>query len=207
MTRPTRTAQLLSALTLALLGAAHAQTGTPGQRQLTPEMQARLKAMQPVTDLAQTLRLLPDLEKNKTTALTKAQANLLLPILTAVQKASSVQPGDAKKYLTQIEDKVLTDRQLTALDSLMLKAEQEREARRTQAGRTRSQGSGQAQRVPGLPGGLGGVLGGQGQRPGGAGQAPTGQSGQGGQPGTFNPFKQGRMAEQLGAYIKVLQKK
>jgi len=202
MTRPTRTAQLLLALTLALLGAAHAQTGTPGQRQMTPEMQARLKAMQPVTDLAQIVRLLPDLEKNKTTALTKAQAKLLLPILTAVQKASSVQPGDAKKYLTQIEDKVLTDRQLTALDSLMLKAEQEREARRTQ-----SQGSGQAQRVPGLPGGLGGVLGGQGQRPGGAGQAPTGPSGQGGQPGTFNPFKQGRMAEQLGAYIKVLQKK
>lgn len=201
MTRPTRTAQLL--LTLALLGAAHAQTGTPGQRQMTPEMQARLKATQPVTDLAQTLRLLPDLEKNKTTALTKAQAKLLLPILTAVQKASSVQPGDAKKYLTQIEDKVLTDRQLTALDSLMLKAEQERAARRTQG----SQGSGQAQRVPGLPGGLVGVLGGQGQRPGGAGQAPTGQSGQGGQPGTFNPFRQGRLAEQLGAYIKVLQKK
>lgn len=201
MTRPTRTAQLLPALTLALLGAVNAQTGT--QRQMTPEMQARMKAMQPVLDLAQTVRLLPDLEKNKATALTKAQAGQLLPILTAIQKATSVQPNDAKKCLTQIEDRILTDRQLTALDSLMLKAEQEREARRTQG----SQGGGQAQRVPGLPGSLGGVLGGQGQRPGGAGQAPAGQSGQGGQPGTFNPFKQGRAAGQLGAYIKVLQKK
>lgn len=205
MTKLTRAAQLLPALTLALLGAVNAQTGT--QRQMTPEMQARMKAMQPVLDLAQTVRLLPDLEKNKATALTKAQAGQLLPILTAIQKASSVQPNDAKKYLTQIEDKILTDKQLTAMDDLQLKAEQEREARRTQAQRTQTQGGGQGQRVPGLPGGLGGVLGGQGQRPGGAGQAPAGQSGQGGQPGTFNPFKQGRAAGQLGAYIKVLQKK
>ena len=203
MTKTTRTTLILTALTL---GAASAQTGTTGQgqRQMTPEMQARMKAMQPVNDLAQTVRLLPDLEKNKATALTKAQAKLLLPILTTIQKATSVQPNDAKKYLTQIEDKILTAKQLTALDSLMLKAEQDREARRTQAQRS---GQTQGQRVPGLPGGLGTMMGGQGQRP--AGQTGQGQGaqGQGGQPGQFNPFKQGRMAEQLAAYIKVLQKK
>ncbi|GGK94297.1 hypothetical protein [Deinococcus radiotolerans] len=204
MTQRTRTAQLLPTLTLALLSAASAQTGAQGQRQMTPEMQARMKAMQPVLDLAQDLRLLPDLEKNKATALTKAQAKQLLPILTAIQKASSVQPNDAKKYLTQIEDKILTGKQLTAMDDLQLKAEQEREARRTQAQRSSTQGQGQ--RVPGLPGGLGGFLGGQGQRPGGAGQAGPGQTSQG-QAGTFNPFKQGRMADQLKAYIALLQKK
>lgn len=206
MTKTPRTTLILTALafTTLALGAATAQTAATGQRQMTPEMQARMKAMQPVTDLAQTVRLLPDLEKNKATALTRAQAKLLLPILTTIQKASSVQPNDARKYLTQIEDKILTARQLTALDSLMLKAEQDREARRTQAQRS---GQTQGQRVPGMPGGLGTLMGGQGQRP--AGQPGQGQGGQGqgGQPGPFNPFKQGRMAEQLGAYIKVLQKK
>ncbi len=201
MTKTTRTTLILTTLAL---GAASAQTAAPGQRQMTPEMQARMKAMQPVNDLAQTVRLLPDLEKNKATALTKAQAKLLLPILTVIQKATSVQPNDARKYLTQIEDKILTARQLTALDSLMLKAEQDREARRAQAQRS---GQTQGQRVPGLPGGLGTVMGGQGQRPAGQTGSAQGGQGQGGQPGPFNPFKQGRMAEQLGAYIKVLQKK
>ena len=61
-------------------------------------------------------------------------------------------------------------------------------------------------------GDLGGLLGGLmgGQRPAGASQAGPGQNSQGGQPGQpgqFNPFRQGRSAEQLGAYIKVLQKK
>ncbi|MDR6220296.1 hypothetical protein [Deinococcus soli (ex Cha et al. 2016)] len=196
-----RTPLILTALILTALGAAGAQTGTTGQRQMTPEMQARLKAMQPVTDLAQTVRLLPDLEKNKATALTKAQAKQLLPILTTLQKASSVQPNDAKKYLTQIEDRILTGKQLAALDTLLLKAEQEREARRTQ----NQSGQNQSQRVPGMPGALGGLMGGQ--RPAGASQAGPGQNSQGGQPGQFNPFRQGRSAEQLGAYIKVLQKK
>ncbi|MHA0041699.1 hypothetical protein [Deinococcus sp. PEB2-63] len=204
MPKTTRTTLTLTALafTTLTLGAASAQTGT--QRQMTPEMQARMKAMQPVTDLAQTVRLLPDLEQNKATALTRAQAKQLLPILTTIQKATGVQPNDAKKYLTQIEDRILTARQLTALDSLMLKAEQDREARRTQAQRS---GQTQGQRVPGLPGGLGTLMGDQGQRP--AGQTGQGQAGQGqgGQSGQFNPFKQGRVAEQLGAYITVLQKK
>ena len=199
-----RTPLILTALILTALGAAGAQTGTTGQRQMTPEMQARLKAMQPVTDLAQTVRLLPDLEKNKATALTKAQAKQLLPILTTLQKASSVQPNDAKKYLTQIEDRILTGKQLAALDTLLLKAEQEREARRTQ----NQSGQNQSQLVPGMPSALGGLMGGQ--RPAGASQAGPGQNSQGGQPGQpgqFNPFRQGRSAEQLGAYIKVLQKK
>ncbi|THF87092.1 hypothetical protein E7T09_07950 [Deinococcus sp. KSM4-11] len=191
------TALLTTALAVTTLAAAQ-QTQ---QRQLTPEMQARMKQMQPIFDLAQDIRLLPDLEKNPATAMTKAQAKLLLPILTSLQKAAGIQPNDAKKYLSQIEDKIMTEGQLTAMDDLQLKAEQERAARRAQA-----QASGGAGvRIPGVPGagGFGG-----GQRPGGQNGA-QGQNGQGGnfQPGQFNPFKQGRQADALKAYIMVLQKK
>lgn len=174
-------------LTALTLGAASAQQSA--QRQMTPEMQARLKAMQPVTDLAQTVRLLPDLEKNKATALSKTQAAQLLPILTTLQKAAAVQPNDAKKYLTQIEDKILTAKQLTALDGLFLKAEKEREAQRAQRQNTQGQGGG--------------------NRPAGQGVGRPDQNGQGqgGQPGQVNPFKQDRLADGLKAYVALLKKK
>ncbi|GAA0517993.1 hypothetical protein [Deinococcus depolymerans] len=196
-TLPARLVPAALTLTALTLGAASAQQSA--QRQMTPEMQARMKAMQPITDLAQTVRLLPDLEKNRATALTKAQAAQLLPILTTLQKAAAVQPNDAKKYLTQIEDKILTAKQLTALDGLFLKAEKEREAQRAQR---QSSGQNAGTRIPGLPGGVGGF---GGNRSGG--QNAQGQNGQGGQPGQFNPFKQERTAEQLKAYVAVLKKK
>ncbi|SMB79191.1 hypothetical protein [Deinococcus hopiensis] len=186
------------ALTLASAQQGGGGTGT-GQRQMTPEMRARMAQMRPIIDLSQTVRLLPELEKNKTTAVTKAQAKSLLTILTALQKASAVQPNDAKKYLAQIEDKILTDKQLTAMDTLMLNAEKERAAQRAK----RQQGgqTGRA-RIPGIPGGL--LPGQGGQRQGG--QNGQGQNGQG-QPGQFNPFKGGRGSDELKAYISVLQKK
>ena len=191
----------------ALCAFASAQQNTPN-RQMTPEMRARMAQFQSINDLAQDIRLLPELEKNKANALTKSQAKQLLPILTALQKATSVQPNDAKKYLSQIEDKILTDKQLTALDGLMLKAEQERAAQRAQRGTNGAGGQGQGGvRIPGVPGGFGGGFGGQ--RPGGQGAAAGGQNAQGGQfdPSKFNPFKQGRAADALKAYIAVLQKK
>ena len=118
---------LTAALTLATLASAQ-QTG----QTLTAEQRARIAQMQPINDLSQTVRLLPELEKNKATAATKTQAKSLLTLLATLQKAAAIQPNDAKKYLTQIEDKILSDKQLTALDSLMLKAEQERAAQRAQ---------------------------------------------------------------------------
>ncbi|WP_309571152.1 hypothetical protein [Deinococcus sp.] len=202
-----RSALITTALTVTTLASAQ-QTQ---QRQLTPEMQARMKQMQPILDLAQDIRLLPDLEKNKATAMTKAQATQLLQILTALQKATGIQPNDAKKYLSQIEDKIMTDKQLTAMDDLQLKAEQERAARRAQAQASGGGAGGAGVRIPGVPGAGGGFGGGGfggGQRPGGQSGA-QGQNGQGGnfQPGQFNPFKQGRQADALKAYIMVLQKK
>jgi len=186
-------------LTTALLLASVAGAQTAGSGfQMTPEMRARLAAMQPIIDLSQTVRLLPELEKNKATAITKTQAKTLLTILTALQKAAAVQPNDAKKYLTQIEDDILTEKQLTALDTLVIKAEKEQQAQRA------ARQNGQTARVPGIPGGLLG-----GQRPGGQNaqrQAGTGQAGQR-QPGAFNPFKEGRGADALNSYIALLKKK
>lgn len=186
-------------LGLVLLPVAGAQQTGQTRPQLTPEMRARMAQMQPVMDLAQTVRLLPDLEKNRGTAVTRAQAKQLLGILTTLQKTTAVQPNDARKYLTQIEDKILSSRQLTALDDLVLRAEQEREARRagTQGGQ-----AGAGLRIPGVPGAT------RSQRP-----APTGQDAgaQGGpgsfQPGQFNPFTQGRGADDLKRYIALLRKK
>lgn len=197
---------ITSALLLTSLATAQqgGNTGSNSQRQMTPEMRARFAQMQPIMDLSQNIRLLPDLEKNKATAMTKAQAKQLLPILTALQKAQGIQPNDAKKFLSQIEDKIMTDKQLTAMDDLQLKADQERAARRAQA--QRSGQSGQT-RIPGMPPGVGGALGGN--RTGQSGNATQGQNGGRGQfqPGQFNPFKQGRGADALKAYIAVLQKK
>lgn len=192
-------------LTLSLLtGLASAQQNTPRATppQMTAEMRTRMAQMQPITDLAETVRLLPELEKNKATAVTRTQAKSLLSILTALQKAAAVQPNDAKKYLAQIEDKILTGKQLTALDSLLLKAEEQRAASRAQAQRSGQTGQ---PRIPGMP--LPGMTG-QGQnrtRQGGQNQAGQGPGAR--QPGQFNPFKQGRTAEALTAYMKVLQKK
>lgn len=202
---PSHRILLTTALLLASVAAAQQNNSASGSGfQMTPELRARMAAMQPILDLSQTVRLLPELEKNKATAVTKTQAKTLLNILTTLQKASAVQPNDAKKYLTQIEDKILTEKQLTALDTLVIKAEKEQQAQR--AARQSGQTGGQTARVPGLPGGL---LGGQStQRQAGTGQAGTAQAGAGQrQPGAFNPFKEGRGAETLNSYIALLKKK
>jgi hypothetical protein len=75
--------------------------------------------------------------------------------------------------------------------------EEQRAASRAQAQRSGQTGQ---PRIPGMP--LPGMTG--------QGQNRTRQAGQGQgarQPGQFNPFKQGRTAEALTAYMKVLQKK
>ncbi|MBB6017100.1 hypothetical protein ACFP9V_22875 [Deinococcus radiopugnans] len=181
---------------LALATLAFAQQG--GQT-LSAEQRARMTQMQPANDLAQDIRLLPGLEKNKATAVTKAQARSLLSILTTLQKATSIQPNDAKKYLTQIEDKILTDTQLTALDALVIKDEKEREAQRAQR-----QATGQNSAGVLLPGNLGGLGGGAA-----SGRNTVNAGAQGSQfdPSKFNPFKDGRGADALKTYIAALQKK
>ena len=145
---------------------------------------------------------LSELEKTPATAVTKAQAKQLLPLLQKLTTAASISPADATKTLTQLEDKILSDKQVTALDDLDLKRQEERRAQRAKSGGS-AQGGGL--RIPGVPVRIGA----QGQnRP--AGQAQGGQ--QAGQrpggfgSGPFNPFKQGRQADALKKYIAVSAK-
>lgn len=193
-----------------LLGAASAQQGQPAQgqngaqRSLDPAQRARFQAMQPILDLASRVSLMSELEKNKAQAVTRAQAKLLLPLLQKLQTSASIAPADATRTLTQIEDKILTDKQVTALDDLDLKRQEERRAVRQKAG---GSAQGTSFRVPGLPGG---AFGGQNrQRQTAQGQNAQGQQAGPGGPGSgpFNPFKQGRQADALKTYIALLQKK
>jgi hypothetical protein len=203
---PNKTLQVL-ALSLALLGgASFAQQAQPAQGQpgqLDPAQRARFAALQPVFDLSGRVSLLPELEKSPKTALSKAQARQLLPLLQQLQSAPAITAQGATKTLTQIEDKILTDAQVTALDDLDLRRQEERRAARA---KNPNSAGGQGLRIPGLPGGgLGGQGGGQ-NRQGQNGQ----QAGQGGGAfgsGPFNPFTRGRNADTLKAYIAVLQKK
>jgi len=215
---PNATSRILLLGAVLLLGAASAQQTRPAQgqttqnqnnqqRQLDPAQRARFQAMQPIFDLASRVSLLPELEKGKANAVTRAQAKQLLPLLQKLQGAASLTAADATKTLGQIEDKILSDKQVTALDDLDLKRQEERRAARQKAGGN-AQGGGF--RIPGLPGGAFG--GGQGRqtqnRQGQSGQGQGQQAGRGGPgSGPFNPFKQGRQADALMAYIALLQKK
>ena len=218
MSNPTSRILLLGAVLL--LGAASAQQTQPAQgqntqtqngqtqnnqRQLDPAQRARFQAMQPIFDLASRVSLLSELEKDKANAVTRTQARQLLPLLQKLQSAASLTAADATKTLGQIEDKILTDKQVTALDDLDLKRQEQRRAARQKAGGS-AQGGGF--RIPGLPGGAFG--GGQGrQNQNGQNQNGQGQQAGRGGPGSgpFNPFKQGRQADALKAYIALLQKK
>lgn len=209
MSNPTSRILMLSATLL--LGAAFAQQTAQGQsaqsgqqRQLDPAQRARFQAMQPVFDLASRVSLMSELEKDKASAVTRAQAKQLLPLLQKLQISASLTAADATKTLSQIEDKILTDKQVTALDDLDLKRQEERRAARQKAG---GNGQGGSFRIPGLPGGAFGGQNRQGQN--GQGQNGQGQQAGRGGPGSgpFNPFKQGRQADALKAYITLLQKK
>lgn len=192
-------------LSAALLTPALAQTAPGAGNGPTPAQQAQFKKYQPVFDLTRTVGLMAELDANKPTALSKAQAGQLLPMLKELGTRADLKPADATKILNTIEDSVLTDAQVTKLDDLTLKRQEEARARRAQNGGGQA-GAGLRFGIPGVPGGAGA---GQGQRPGGPG-GPGGRGGlfaaiQSGQP--FNPFKAGRSADALKALVAALQKK
>jgi hypothetical protein len=83
---------------------------------------------QEITDLSSLLRDFQSLEKDKKLAITKKQAEKLIPILQDLGKKNLLPAKDAEKYIEKIEN-VLTDAQLTFLDKLALEREKEREER------------------------------------------------------------------------------
>ncbi|GEM44535.1 hypothetical protein [Deinococcus cellulosilyticus] len=96
--------------------------GGQGQRQfqIDPAQRARMQAFQPVLDLSRTLRMLPELHKQKGLTITKTQASKLIPIIKDIQTRKSLKPQDADALLGKIED-VLTDPQLTWIDKQQIR--------------------------------------------------------------------------------------
>lgn len=173
---------ILTAGLLAISPFAAAQTQTPGTQNPGGPGQ-RSPAFAATFDLVREVNGLSELNKSPKTAITRAQAQKLLPILKGLQTAKTLPPATASKLLGQIED-TLSDPQLTALDALALKRP---------AGGFRPAGQ----------------AGGQGRPAGAAGQGFQGGVGQGGstaqrrQPGG-NPFLFGRMTQGLTDLVKAL---
>jgi hypothetical protein len=202
------TLTIIAILSGLLLGHSFAQGdpapgGNPGGgfgRNADPKMQAAFKKYQPVFDLVSTVNLLVDMDKEKTVA-TKDQAKKLAPILKDLGSRPDLKPADATKILTNIEDKILTDKQVVWMDDTRLKQQEERRKRAAANGAGNNAGV----RLPGV-GGTGGG---------------TRQQGAGGQGGgdrraqmeamlngkPFNPFKTGRGQENLKALTALIAKR
>jgi hypothetical protein len=176
---------------LALVGSALAQTAPQGGPGGNPAAGEQFRAYQPVFQLVGSINLMLELDKQKGLAFTKAQAKLLLPVLKDLQTRADLKPKDATAIQTRIEDKILTEKQLTWLDNTQLKREEERRQRM-------QSGGGPGAGAP--PGGAAGAGGGPGGARGGMFQAI-----QSGQP--FNPFKDERMGKSLTDLIALLSKR
>ncbi|PZA08502.1 MULTISPECIES: hypothetical protein [unclassified Meiothermus] len=167
----------------------------PGAQQSNPELRKRLEQYRPVFDLMGSLRLMLELDRQKNLSFTKAQAQKLLPILKNLQTRADLKPADAEKILSNIEDNILTPAQLKWMDETQLKRQEEmRQRRQNREGPTNSFGGGGGPNNPGGPGGQGGPRGGG-----------LFQAIQQGKP--FNPFKEGRAAEELQQLIALLSKR
>ena len=205
----TRSSLMLIALVGSLAFAQQPGPGGPGGGPgggPNPAMRAQFEKYRPVFDLVSTVRMMSDVDKQKGLAFTKAQAKNLLPLLKNLQSRPSISPDEADKILSNIEDKLLTAAQLKWMDAEQLRIQEERRKRAQEQG----QNGGGGFRFPGAGGGQGqgGAAGGQGGPAGGQGRGPGGgmfQAIQQGKP--FNPFKEGRAADDLKALIALLEKR
>ena len=112
--------------TPALFSPAMTQTGAPGGGPSDPAVRAR---MQPIFDLVGRVGVLGEMDAQKALAMTKAQAKSLLPILKDLQMRADLKAKDATAILVMIEDKMLTDKQVTWLDDTQPGREEERRQR------------------------------------------------------------------------------
>ena len=198
------------AIVSSLLGSSFAQGDPPppgagpggGFGRNDPKMQAAFKKYQPVMDLVSTVNLMADMDKEKAVAITKDQAKKLVPILKDLGSRADLKPADATKILTNIEDKILTDKQVTWMDDTRLKRQEERRKQAAANG-----GSNGGVRLPGVPGTGNGQ---NANRPAGAGGPGGDRRAQmeamlNGKP--FNPFKAGRGQENLKALVALIAKR
>ncbi len=113
-------------------------------QQQAPTQQRRVFMSEEVQYLIRLLRDIPQLDKDKKTVITKAQAQKLIPILQELGKVNLLPKKDAEKFIQRIEG-VLTDAQITFLDKLEIERQKrlqemrERIRQRTQQGQQPSQ--------------------------------------------------------------------
>jgi hypothetical protein len=212
---------ILFVSSFALVGLALAQQAPsgnqPGGGQGRPgngQMRAVMEKYQPWFELAQSIALMQEVDKQKGLAFTKAQVKIGLPILTDLNKRVALAAKDATKILDTLETKFVNTKQLVWMDKTRLAREEERrkraEARRLQ------QGNGQTPNVGALAQGA-------------ASGRPAGAGGFGGRPGgtnggtpdpraramfdaiqnnkPFNPFKSGVQADELKKFMALLAKR
>jgi hypothetical protein len=171
---------------LAMFAPALAQSAPPASGP-NAEIRERFQQMRPVFDLMGNVMLMLDLDKEKGLAFTKAQAQKLLPVLKDLRSRADLKPADAEKILANIEDKILTEKQLSWMDDTQLKRAEER--------RKRFEASG----------GVAGQMAQGGGRTGGPGGGAMFQAVMSGKP--FNPFKDAEMGKPCADLIKLLEKR
>lgn len=179
-----------------MISPALAQTAPGNSGQPNAQMQAAFKKYQPVMDLVSTLNLMADMDKVQAVAITKDQAKKLAPVLKDLGSRADLKPADATKILTNLEDKILTDKQVTWLDDTHLKRQEE------QRKQTAANAANGTVRLPGVPG-----VGQNANRPVGAGGDRRAQMDAmlSGKP--FNPFKVGRGQENLKVLTALIAKR
>jgi hypothetical protein len=212
---------ILIVSSFALVGLALAQQQQPptGTRPNGGNMRAVMEKYQPWFELAQSIGMMQEVDKQKGLAFTKAQAKIALPILTDLSKRAALATKDATKILDTLETKFVNAKQLAWMDKTRLAQEEERR-KRAEARRLQQQGTGQTPNVGALA--QGAATG----RPAGAdggfgGTRPAGQNGQGGTPDPraramfdamqnnkpFNPFKSGVQTDELKKFMALLAKR
>lgn len=199
----------------ALLGLALGQQQPPAGGQSgggQGNFRAVMEKFQPWFELAQSMTLMQDVDKEKGLAFTKAQAKIALPILTDLGKRTALAPKDATKILDTLETKFVNAKQLAWMDKTRLAREEERrkraeERRLQQANQTPNAGALAGAAATGRPpGGFGGGFGGRT-----ANGTPDPRAAkmfaamQNNKP--FNPFKDGVQSDELKKFMALLAKR
>ncbi len=209
---------LLLVSSFALVGLALAQQAPGGGGQGGGQLRAAMEKYQPWFELAQSIALMQEVDKQKGLAFSKAQVKIGLPILTDLGKRAALAAKDATKILDTLETKFVNTKQLVWMDKTRLAREEERR-KRAEARRLQQQGNGQTPNPAALAQGAtrpsgGGFAGGFGGRPGGTNGAngtpdPRARAMfdamQNNKP--FNPFKSAAQSDELKKFIALLAKR
>jgi hypothetical protein len=208
---------LTLSLVLLALSSAFAQTTPPGgdggaRGAANPARRAQMAKFQPIFDLSSTVNLIPDVDKEKGLAFNKDQAKKLLVIFADLAKRPGIKPEEAAKILDNIENKILTTKQLQKMDEIRLKQAEDRRKRREANPNGGGFGGGNGGNGGGGNGNAGGNGGNAGANGGNGGGNGGFRGGGGGfadllQGKPYNPFKDGRGKQTLDDAVALLKKK